>query len=102
MAALGRGAGAAARANVSVYCVDPTGLNQRAASRGVGLVRLTGGERFANSNDFRPPRDAIWREASRYYLLGYWPSGGKARAALRSRSSVARKGVHLRVAPASA
>jgi VWFA-related protein len=64
---------ATARANVSVYGVDPTGLNQRSFVRGVGLVRLTGGELFANTNDFGPPATAIWREASTYYLLGYWP-----------------------------
>ena len=57
--------GAAARANVSVYAVDPTGLNQRAGVTGLGLVRLTGGERFANSNDFMRAADAIWRESSR-------------------------------------
>ena len=65
--------GATARANVSVYSVDPTGLSQRSFVRGIGLVRLTGGELFANSNDFGPPATAIWREASSYYLLGYWP-----------------------------
>jgi VWFA-related protein len=65
--------GATARANVSVYGVDPTGLSQRSFVRGVGLARLTGGELFANSNDFGPPAAAIWSEASTYYLLGYWP-----------------------------
>jgi hypothetical protein len=65
--------GATARANVSVYGVDPTGVTQRSSVRGVGLARLTGGEVFANSNDFGPPATAIWREASTYYLLGYWP-----------------------------
>jgi VWFA-related protein len=64
---------ATARANVSVYAVDPTGLNQRSFVRSVGLVRLTGGELFANSNDFGQPAAAIWAEASTYYLLGYWP-----------------------------
>jgi len=64
---------ATARANVSVYSVDPTGLTQRSFVGGIGLVRLTGGELFANSNDFGPPATAIWREASSYYLLGYWP-----------------------------
>jgi len=87
---------AAARANVSVYCLDPTGLNQRASSRGIGLVRLTGGELFTNSNDFVSAAHAIWRDAGRYYLLGYWPSPG--RRELHSVDvSVARKDVHLRV-----
>jgi VWFA-related protein len=87
---------AAARANVSVYCLDPTGLNQRATSRGVGLVRLTGGELFTNSNDFVAAAHAMWRDASRYYLLGYWPSGGK-RELHSVEVSVARKDLHLRV-----
>jgi VWFA-related protein len=87
---------AAARANVSVYAVDPTGLNQRAGVSGVGLVRLTGGERFANSNDFMRAADAIWRESSRYYLVGYWPPAGTK--ALQSIDvKVTRKDVHLRV-----
>jgi VWFA-related protein len=86
---------AAARANVSVYSVDPTGLNQRASGTGVGLVSLTGGERFANSNDFVRAADAIWRESSRYYLLGYWPSPDK-RDLHSIEVKVARKDVHLR------
>jgi VWFA-related protein len=65
--------GATARANVSVYCIDRTGLTQRSYVRGIGLVALTGGEVFANSNNFGSPAVAIWRDASTYYLLGYWP-----------------------------
>jgi VWFA-related protein len=87
---------AAARANVSVYAVDPTGLHQRSGARGIGLVKLTGGERFANSNDFARAADAVWREASRYYLLGYWPPPGK-RELHNIEVKVARKDVHLRV-----
>jgi VWFA-related protein len=86
---------AAARSNVSVYSVDPTGLNQRASVTGVGLVSLTGGERFANSNDFVRAADAIWRESSRYYLLGYWPSTDK-RELHSIDVKVARKDVKLR------
>ena len=87
---------AAARANVSVYAVDPTGLNQRARVTGIGLVKLTGGERFANSNDFMRAADAIWRESSRYYLVGYWPPAGSKE--LQSIDvKVTRKDVHLRV-----
>ena len=87
---------AAARANVSVYTVDPTGLNQRSGARGIGLVKLTGGERFANSNDFERAAAAVWREASRYYLLGYWPPAGP-RELHNIDVKVARKDVHLRV-----
>ena len=86
---------AAARANVSVYAVDPTGLNQQSGVRGVGLVKLTGGERFANSNNFTRAADAVWREASRYYLVGYWPQTDN-RELHDIDVKVARKGVHLR------
>jgi hypothetical protein len=86
---------ATARANVSVYSVDPTGLNQRSSVRGVGLVRLTGGEAFANSNDFGPPATAIWREASTYYLLGYWPPVS-SKEVHSIDVKVTRKGAHVR------
>jgi VWFA-related protein len=87
---------AAARANASVYCVDATGLSRMSGARGIGLVRLTGGELFSNSNDFVSAAEAIWREASDYYLLGYWAPPG--RGELRSISvNVTRKDVRLRV-----
>jgi VWFA-related protein len=87
---------AAARANVSVYAVDPTGLTQRSVSRSGGLVQWTGGEVFANSNDFSRAAASIWDEASHYYLAGYWP--GTGRRELHSIDvRVARKNVHARV-----
>lgn len=68
---------AAARANVSVYEVDPTGLTQSSGPRGIGLVRLTGGDVLQHSNTFGDASARIWRESSYYYLLGYWavPTG---------------------------
>ena len=64
---------AAARANASVYMVDPTGLTQRGGvASGAGLVGATGGAAIRNSNDFGAAAERIWREASDYYLLGYW------------------------------
>lgn len=62
----------AARANVSVYEVDPTGLTHASGPSGLGLIRLTGGDVLRNSNDFAEAANRIWREASHYYLLGYW------------------------------
>src|SRR5262252_7191125 len=62
----------AARANVGVYEVDPTGLTHASGPSGLGLVRLTGGDVLRNSNDFAEATARIWRESSRYYLLGYW------------------------------
>jgi hypothetical protein len=66
--------GAAARANVAVYCVDPTGARGGRNISGNGLVEATGGRLFANENRFPPFAEAIWREAGHYYLLGYWPT----------------------------
>jgi VWFA-related protein len=91
--------GAAARANVSLYSVDPTGLRQRSGARGFGLIAVTGGERFANfasSNDLVHAVNAIWSDASHYYLLGYWPSND-SRELHTIDVSVARKDVHVRV-----
>lgn len=88
--------GAAARANVSVYSVDPTGLNRTSGARGIGLPALTGGGRFSNSNNFVHAADVIWDEASRYYLLGYWPPADP-RELHTIDVIAARKGVHLHV-----
>jgi hypothetical protein len=87
--------GAAARANVGVYCIDPTGVRGGLAVSDGGLVQLTGGKIFAHENDFLVAAKVIWREAGHYYLLGYWPEASKHE--LRSIDvSVARKGVHVR------
>jgi VWFA-related protein len=66
---------AAARANVSVYVVDPQGVTA-AQDMGDGLVDHTGGTDFMRSNDFARAADAIWNEAGHYYLLGYTPTAG--------------------------
>ncbi|MGH9140390.1 MAG: VWA domain-containing protein [Vicinamibacterales bacterium] len=86
---------AAARANASVYCVDPTGARGGLHMAAGGLVQLTGGAIFSHQNDFSLAANAIWREAGHYYLLGYWPAVSKHE--LRNiEVSVARKGVHIR------
>jgi VWFA-related protein len=85
----------AARANVGVYCVDPTGARGGLNSSSNGLVQITGGKIFAHENDFLAAANAIWREAGHYYLLGYWPAVSKRD--LRSIDvTVTRKGVHVR------
>jgi hypothetical protein len=87
--------GSAARANVSVYCVDPTGARGGLNSSSNGLVQITGGRIFAHENDFLPAANAIWREAGHYYLLGYWPAVSKRD--LRSIDvTVTRKDVRVR------
>jgi hypothetical protein len=84
---------ATARANASLYVVDPTGARGSGNSSN-GLVQLTGGTIF-HENNFARAGEAIWREAGHYYLLGYWPPASKHD--LRSIDvTVTRKGVHVR------
>jgi hypothetical protein len=85
----------AARANVALYCVDPTGARGGLNVSAAGLVQTTGGRVFAHENSFGPAAEAIWREAGHYYLLGYWPAPSTHQ--LRSIDvSVTRKGVKAR------
>jgi len=84
---------ATARANASVYIVDPTGA-RGGGNMGNGLVQFTGGRIF-HDNNFAPAGDAIWREAGHYYLLGYWPPASKHDVHSID-VSVARKGVRIR------
>jgi len=83
------------RANVTLYAVDPYGLNGVSGARFDGLSELTGGQLFANGNDFVRYADTIWRDASHYYLLGYWPSS-QHRAVHSIDVKVSRKGVRVR------
>lgn len=89
---------ATARANVAVYAVMPVPISSRIMLAG-GLAQLTGGDAFANLTKFERFVDGLWREASDYYLLGYWPSGAK-RELHSINVKVARKGakVHARQA----
>jgi VWFA-related protein len=74
---------AAARNNVAVYPVDPSGLTAGLGSLGRDeLIRQaslrsvaedTGGIATVNTNNFTDAYAAIVRDASTYYLLGYSP-----------------------------
>lgn len=92
----------ATRGNVAIYTIDPAGLTvgfggspdsltaesalepeSAWASRGLALERqqslrsiswLTGGFGLTNSNNFEGAFERIVREASTYYLLGYYPT----------------------------
>ena len=87
---------AAARANVSVYSVDPTGLSRNGRAF-VGWVwsEADGRRALLQLEQLRARADVIWGEASRYYLLGYWPAASK-RDLHSIDVNVARKGVHVR------
>ena len=67
---------AAARANVAVYAVMPLPAGSLLRLPG-GLVQATGGDGFANAMKFERFVDNLWREATDYYMLGYWPSPTK-------------------------
>jgi len=94
--AWGAAMSSAARANVAVYEVDPRGLTPAPAASGIGLIRMTGGDVLRNSNDFGEAAARIWREASVYYLLGYWgePSAAGHLRAIDTRTT--RRGVDVR------
>lgn len=78
---------AATRNNVAVYPIDPSGLSTELGEPGTGrspeLLRLaalrvvaedTGGIAVVNTNNFSAGYDAIVRDNSTYYLLGYSPA----------------------------
>ncbi|HEX4347608.1 MAG TPA: hypothetical protein VHZ73_08555 [Vicinamibacterales bacterium] len=85
---------AAARANVSVYAVDPEGV-RGPIDLGDGLVDGTGGNDFARSNNFAHIAGSIWAEAGHYYLLGYTPTA-KARELHAINVKVKGRGLHVR------
>lgn len=62
---------AAARANLSVYSL----VSRRGGPSTGGLVEVTGGELFGSTSDLSPAVRRIWEDASRHYMLGYWPTG---------------------------
>lgn len=67
----------AARANVSVYVIDPNGLRGNIRINPDGLVAQTGGTIFYNRNDIENAMDTIWRDSSSYYALEYLASPSK-------------------------
>ena len=95
----------AARNNVAVYPVDPSGLVPQSVGRGQ-VLRLTGSRQYAedtggravvNTNSFREGFAAIARETSTYYLLGYAPDQEpSAEPFRRIEVRVARPGITVR------
>jgi hypothetical protein len=87
---------AAARANVSVYYVDPSGTaTLTRPPLGDGLVEHTGGDTFFNSNNYQHIVDRVWDEAGHHYMLGY-----EATAEVRELHTIdvrmTRAGLHVR------
>ena len=86
--------GAASRANVAIYAIMPV-VPGSISNLAHGLVEFTGGNAFFNTTKFDPFVDSMWREASQYYLAGYWPV--PSRRELHDISvKIARKGLHVR------
>jgi len=85
---------ATARANMSVYAVDPSGVYGQ-FDLGEGLVENTGGEAFVKSNDFKRDVDLVWDQAGHYYLLGYAPTA-RTRELHSIDVKVRRSGVQVR------
>jgi VWFA-related protein len=70
---------ATARADVNVHFVDPVGLTAAASGEidaRAGFVEHTGGVGFSRSNNLTRMVNAIWDDASHYYLVGYTPTAG--------------------------
>lgn len=72
-----RALAATARANASVYIIDPHGLQGAIRINPDGLVAQTGGTVFYNRNDIEHAMDTIWRDSSTYYSIEYEPMPGK-------------------------
>lgn len=84
---------AAARANLSMYTVDPSGVRGQLALEG-GLVDRTGGAAFV-SNNYEDAVRRVWDEAGHYYLLGYEPTA-RARELHSIEIKVKGAGLHVR------
>jgi VWFA-related protein len=87
-----RAMAAAARANVAVYAAMPTQIGSPMMLSG-GIADLTGGDGYINGMDFDRFIDSVWREASAYYLLGYWPTREREMHSIDVKAL--RKGVHV-------
>jgi VWFA-related protein len=69
--------GAMARANASVYSLEPNGVSESKPAGG-SIADATGGEVFRNTNDITRLIDIVRRDTGSYYLLGYWPFASKS------------------------
>ncbi len=94
---------AAAQANVSVYAIDPTGLNAALSATSLQAQMLrslsdsTGGFAVVDQNEFNWGVSQIFTENSSYYLLGYQPAAGAGNGDFRKLEvKVNRPGVTVR------
>src|SRR5258706_6165729 len=69
--------GAMARANASLYSLEPNGVSGSARPTSGSIADATGGDVFRNTSDIARLIDIVRRDTGNYYLLGYWPSVSK-------------------------
>ena len=70
--------GAMARANTSLYSLEPNGVSGSARPVSGSIADATGGDVFRNTSDITRLIDIVRRDTGNYYLLGYWPSASKS------------------------
>jgi VWFA-related protein len=70
--------GAMARANSSLYSLEPNGVSGAAKPISDSIADATGGDVFRNSSDIARVIDVVRRDTGNYYLLGYWPTASKS------------------------
>jgi VWFA-related protein len=68
---------AMARANVSLYSLEPNGASGSARVVSGTMGDATGGDVFRNTSDVTRMIDIVRRDTGSYYLLGYWPPASK-------------------------
>jgi len=86
---------AMARANTSLYSLEPNGAPRRSNATGSSIADATGGEVFLNTTDPGRAIDIVRRDTGNYYLLGYWPAASdKPLHSVDVR--VNRRGLHVR------
>jgi VWFA-related protein len=87
--------GAMARANTSLYSLEPSGSLRRLNLTGGAIADVTGGEVFLNTSDMTRAIQVVRRDTGNYYLLGYWPVASD-RPVHSVEVKVNRRGVHVR------
>jgi hypothetical protein len=70
--------GAMARANATLYSLEPNSMPGSAKPVNGSIADATGGEVFRNTSDIMRLIDIVRRDTGNYYLLGYWPSSSKS------------------------
>jgi len=70
--------GAMARANVSLYSLEPNGVLGSSRVVSGSIADVSGGDVFRNTSDITRVIEIVRRDTGTYYLLGYWPPASKA------------------------